>query len=401
MQSGVRKRAIDLRARNSDAYVTLEFRDLPLPAVQSRLRGRTALVPELDIKSYECRAVIDWLDLVFSTDRATQWMWVQSEIEKALGQRCHVRGRRAGDTNEYRDFRVRFQEPDLSLLRRASKSVEDRWGLRKAPKLENLEISIDFRPKRPSNEALGLMFGALVKTHLPGRNVIASPRDRPRFAWGEGDDKTHYTLQYNEKRPERADELLTAAEGDEQVALDATYYTGKKGSASAWRIMTKVIDRQNRRTGMRVELPENERRVRIEVTLNREELEAIGLTALEDLSSFRFQTLQGRYFQFWLPTFEEGSEPDDPKAAIRRALEEERVNKFLQAGVLGLQAMDEARDRIAADRRKDIKRALGRPLARKSRQGKGKSSTLVAFNELSLPVKHALRRLGARVGSRA
>src|SRR5690606_15566861 len=132
-----------------------------------------------------------------------------------------------------------------------------------------------------------------------------------------------------------------------------------KGSASTWRIMTKIIDRQNRHTGTRVELPESERRVRIEVTLNRAELEAINLLALEDLSSFRFQTLQGRYFQFWLPTFNNAPEPDDPKASITRAIEEGRVKKFLQTGVLGLRAMDEARDRIAADRRKKMKKALG------------------------------------------
>lgn len=394
----VDSRSVELRAKNSDASLELTFVEHPLAFTQARLRGRTALKPTLGVKNYRCSAVIDWLDLSFHTDRPTQWMWLQRDIETAIGQKCNVRPLEGHD--EYHDFLVRFQEPEYGSLLPAKKAVESRSGFRRTPSIENLEISVDFRPKVPSDEALGQMFGILVRTHLPGRDVISDPRDRPRFAWGGGDQNTRHVLRFSPKKLAGNDERLAAVEGDEDVALDATLYAGARGSRSAWRIMTKVMDKQNRRTGTRVDLSEKERRVRIEVTLNREELEEIGLVTLDDLSSFRFQTLQGRYFQFWLPTFEHFSRPGDPQAAVRNALEEERVKKFMRAGVLGLQAMDEARDRIAAGRRKEIRRILGRPLAQKPRRGKGKTSSLVAFNELSLPVKHALRRLGARIGSR-
>ncbi|TJW51955.1 MAG: hypothetical protein E5X65_20710 [Mesorhizobium sp.] len=393
-------RSVDLVSKKTPARQELKFIEQPLVAKQVRLHGRTVLKPELDIRNYRCRAVIDWIDLVFRTDRATQWIWLQREIEKAINQTCDVRGRRAEDQAEYRLFRVRFQEPEYDKLLSATRAVDNRWGLQAHVTIENLEISVDFQPKQPSDEALGLMFGLLVRTHLPSRDVISDRSDRPRFAWGEGSKNTRHILPLSPNKPERSDELLVAIERDQAATLDSTYYAGAKGSRSAWRIMTKLMDKQNKRAGSRVSLPEKERRVRAEVTLNSEELEAIKLRTLNELQSFRFQTLQGRYFQFWLPTFAALSQPvDGPLSAIRNDLEERRRTKFMNAGVLGLKTMDQAQAKIADSRRPDIKKSLGRPLQSKQRRGTGVSMTLVAFNELSRPVKYALRHLGQRVRS--
>ena len=70
-----------------------------------------------------------------------------------------------------------------------------------------------------------------------------------------------------------------------------------------WRVMIKQIDQQSIAAGTRRELPEEEHRVRIEVTLDFRELHKLGITTLAELKTFRYQTFQRGFFQFRLPTF--------------------------------------------------------------------------------------------------
>ena len=74
--------SVELTARKTAARARLDFVEEALAARQRRLLGRTVLRPDIDLDDYSCRAVIDWVDLVFRTDRATQWIWAQREIEK-------------------------------------------------------------------------------------------------------------------------------------------------------------------------------------------------------------------------------------------------------------------------------------------------------------------------------
>jgi hypothetical protein len=117
--------------------------------------------------------------------------------------------------------------------------------------------------------------------------------------------------------------------------------------------MVKLVDRQNRLSKTRLDLPENKKRVRIEATINRDELRRIGIETLGDLKAFPFQTLQGRYYQFRLPTFAEVTNlPSIPHAAFTAAWQKQRRIKFLNSGVVGLKAMDEANDRLRTARRR-------------------------------------------------
>lgn len=362
---------------------------------QRRFDNRTVLRPLVDLSDYSCRATIDWAELRVETTQGTQWKWILHHIERAIDQRCFTTRGEPGDDGKYREFIVRVQEPTLSMLTSAAEAVRDRWGLAQEVQIVGLEISIDIRPRIYSEQALARMFGVVVRSHLPSRDVFSTEPDRPRFAWGSGEDKTRHVLAYRRSAPERSDELLLNTELDSPATIDSTYYVGALGSGSAWRTMIKLVDKQNRTSGTKLTLPEDERRVRIEVTLAEHELGQIGIASLEDLRKFRFQTFQGKYFSFFLPSFASSQATGVGKLA-GTLLQDRRRERFLNAGVLGLQAMDQAwRRRSKKARRETL--GSSSPLPALRRAGTGSTSTVLRYEALTDQVVQALRHLGRRV----
>lgn len=389
---------ITIANKDGSAPAELRYECRRLPNIQPRLRGRLTLEPQIDFNAYTTTAVIDWVDLVFRTVRPTQWRWIFAELEKAIGSRSFVWQSRDEDEVQYRDFRVRFQEPEIKDLLSAELAIERTWGLATSTMVENLEISVDFRPRTPSDVSLARIFGVLVRSHLPGRDVISQPSDRPRFTWGKGKGKTAHVLAAQKSKPERNNELLLATDKDRPVVADSSYYVGAKEASPSWRTMTKIMDQQNRATGKRLILSENERRVRIEVTLSNTELRSIGIDTIASLMAFRFQTFQGLYFQFRLPTFADaGALPKGNHATLSHLRENERRTKFLNSGVVGLQAMDDARARRTGELQKRMRteaKQVGKdPGARSTPQ----QMTMVAYKALTDRVLMALRHLGKRV----
>ncbi|TGQ96053.1 hypothetical protein EN847_34250, partial [Mesorhizobium sp. M1C.F.Ca.ET.204.01.1.1] len=90
--------------------------------------------------------------------------------------------------------------------------------------------------------------------------------------------------------------------------------------------MVKLLDKQNIATGTREVLPEEKKRVRIEVTIDKDELDDIGIRAIEDLADFKFQRFQGRYFKFRVPTFPElAYEPAEKRRLLLEILWKKRL----------------------------------------------------------------------------
>jgi hypothetical protein len=398
----MKKFKLDLAPAGSTAPCTLNYIEEPLTGKkQARFKNRVLLQPEIELNDYTCSAVVDWIRMTYLTTKPTQWKWIQREIEKATCRRLHVDGTKLFNETQYREFEVTIQEPSLKLLRVAEEAVSGRWGLDSEPEIVGLEISVDFRPKSPSDELLAKMFGVLVRSHLPSRDVIANLRDRPRFTWrtATGETRTRHVLAYDRVKPERNDELLQHSKGDAPPRTGSTFYAGERDSHCSWRIMTKVLDQQNLAAGTRLELPEDRHRVRIEVTLGREELRAIGIVSVPDLMSYRFQTFQGRFFNFRLPTFTDLDNLRGRTKLLSEHLENERRKKFLNAGVVGLNAMDEARSRQGRASRPSVRRNLGRPLAPPRRTGVGRNLTLASYDALTRKVIYALRHLGESFAS--
>jgi len=388
--------SITLKAVKSPQVVSLAYTEQRIEKKQKRFENRVLLQPHIDLKAYTCRAVVDWVDIRFRTVRYTQWKWIKHHIDKAMGQKTYVSKGTLDDDGKYRDFVVRIQEPVTRELLLTEKAVKAMWDLRQPAEVVGLEVSVDFKPRKPSEEALARMFGVLVRSHLPSRDIIDDPFDRPRFAWDRGDDATAYVLGYDKRHPERTDAFLLDPAKDKPAAIDSTYYAGAEGSRCAWRTMIKLLDKQNIGTGTREVLPEDKKRVRIEVTIDEHELDEMGIRTIEDLAGFRFQRFHGRYFKFVLPTFPDlALRPKDRMTLPLEQLRQKRLQRFLNAGVVGLEAWDEAWRRKKKQTRKDTLKS-GIPLAPTSIMA-GDSSSLLDYNELTRKVIQALRHIDDRM----
>lgn len=373
--------------------VGLDYVLVPLAKAQKRFESRLMLKPQLDLLSYSCSAVIDWIDIDLTLGRTTQFRFLKKELDDHLGASHHTEPatRAAGGTTDR--FRVRFQEARLPRISGAMERVRLKFGLAADPEVAGMEVSIDFRPKDFSDDARARMVGLLMWHLFPAWDYMSDREARPRFTWEPGSAGTAHLVRWNARTKNNADYVRFNID-DRPAAVDATLYVGRRTGPLLWSVQNKTRDKQNREAGTWLELADKDRRARVEVTLRGEELEEIGVRTLSDLRSFKFGKLQGRYFRAMLPTF--AATKGDPVAEWK---ENQRRLKFLNTGVLGLTAMDEARNEASDRARSDVaKRARanrGQMISRK-RVGRGSSVTLVTFEELARRFRTALDLLTKR-----
>lgn len=387
----------------------LVFRRRPTGKKQARLAGRYALEPDIDLKAFSCNAVIDWIVVCFWLSRKTQFQWLKRDVDSALGTNCHVHihDEEPGDVSD--KFNVTIQEPDLRKIRVLCDAIEAKYGLEILPAVGAIEISVDFKPDEPDDAARAKLYTALTRHFWTDRDVISRPYDRPRFTWGDspGWDQgkrspTGHVLKHGSKRPKHINEhFLLSTEHDRAPFVDASYYVGAKGADVRWRIMDKVVDQQNRDAGTSVPLDDADKRVRIEVTLDRPAVERLGVTFLKDLPKLHFARLQKSFFTFMLPTFYGTGKAGRPLgAAIKTWHDQQRIQKFLKTGVIGLKAMDDVRARQAKKLRRQERGwmiAKGLKMKRQPRVGTQQTGTFLAYDELNGRVSDALHRLGLSV----
>lgn len=367
--------------------VVLEYLAMPSTATQRRVAGRTVVHPVIDLSDYTCRAVIDWVDINFWFAHTTQFRFVQDVLRPIIGRRPRVDPIEPGLGDESTMFRVRFQEPELDLLAKCEEELDKKFIRELQGAIHSIEISVDFKPKTPSSEKIGRMVGVLARHLHPNRDFMTVGLDRPRFLWSR--DEPTFLM---------AAGSLMSSDADKPGPIDATFYVGRQNGHVRWRVMEKLIDNQNIEAGTRDDLPVNEHRARIEVTLDRQELIDLGVDFLDDLRRFNFAKLQGRYFQFMVPTFENRFAGKHP---ARRALENDRWKRFLNAGVVGVIAMEGARRLFRKGARPALKsflRAKMQKIRPLTRLGTGASGSFLAYEALNGRAAMALEKLGHRKG---
>ncbi len=195
--------SIILSAANSPAAYTLSYSEQPTGKTQRQFQNRICLQPEIDLKAYSCRAVIDWVDVRFRTVDHTQRKWIKHHIDRAIGEKIFSEKKKVDDDGKYREFRVRIQEPVTQDLLLAEEVVRAKWGLQQPAEIIGLEVSVDWTPRKQSDQALALMFGVVTRSHLPSRDIMADPFDRPRFTWAKGRSGTAYVLGQGRTRSAR------------------------------------------------------------------------------------------------------------------------------------------------------------------------------------------------------
>ncbi|MCX5578984.1 hypothetical protein [Kaistia terrae] len=396
--------AVNLVAIKSRKFLgQLTYRRSPVSKVQRRLVGRYALVPEIDLRDFTCRSVIDWISLRLWLGRETQHQWLQRDFEDAFGSKSFIEAlnKRPGGVSDLFEFRV--QEPDLVKIRSLCRKLYIKYDLQAPPIVSQIEVSVDFTPRKPSDFARAKLFTVLTHHFQPSRDVMSNRRDRPRFTFGTGAKNTVGVIGRPRTASSDNDHFLISTATDRQPFVDATYYVGAEDADIRWRIMDKVVDRQNKGAGTILVLDDTKKRVRVEVTLDRPEIAALGVDVLDDLKGLRFSRLQAKAFAFVLPTF---LDPNRVGPSVRTAVQvwkdRQRMEKFLNAGAIGLQAMDGALER----RMKALRRKSQCDLAKKglklkvpARTGVGSSGTFVSYEAMNERVGVALRHLGERVAA--
>lgn len=386
-------------AKSSRPPVPLAYKEVRIPGTQARFRGRYALAPEISLQSFRRQAVIDWLGVRIRLATPSQGQHVKAMVASAIGRNCWAKLLHENEAEEAsrtgRTFAVRLQEPRIADVLRLQSALLAVRDLSSPVVLIGMEVSVDFYPRTPSADARSQLFAVVHRHHWPVRNVLAVEKERPRFNWERGDPKkTAHILP--KPKSDGSPQLLTKSTRTNRTPFgDSTFYAGARYGPVLWRIMDKEIDQQNIDADTFIDLMEKERRVRIEVSLGRDELNGLGLATPEDLASFRFERLQSRYFAFKLPTFRRTNAGQSAPAWLER----ERRDMFIASGVIALKAMDDADRQLKNERRHQVIRHLknaGRKPRPLRRTGTGSALTFVAYEEMNKAVETALRHLRER-----
>ncbi|WP_047454274.1 hypothetical protein [Rhizobium rhizogenes] len=397
--------SIPLMAKKVPALVGhLDYQRVELSNKQKRLAGRYTLRPEIDLGRFTTRAVIDWLAIGVLLEKPTQFQWIQREIEGLLGRTPFVENIFGGRNDSSVGFDVRFQEPDIPTVLEAVAAIDAKFGLGMEPIVRSIEISVDFTPRVPSDLERARIVRVLTNHILVEPDVISNIRSRPRTVWGRGEDKV-MRLLYDSGllTPEENKQFLIATDRDRAPFTDGTFELGAREAEARWRVMDKIVDQQNVQAGTFLALDDKSKRARIEVTIDRPEVAALGVTFLSDLKKLNFTRLQGRYFQFFLPTFSRQAELNPGvRSAITVWRDRQRTLKFIKTGNVGLKAMDEA----LAEQRIELKRQAlpgihkrGLRLPNVDRIATGAAGSFAAYDEMNDRVRVSLRNLGKRVAA--
>lgn len=385
-------------AKSARDPVSLGFTDCRHTGKQAAVRDRVLLQPEIDLQKYEFSAVIDVIEVVVKTGRVTQFRHIKDFLEKVYSKRYYVVPIQPGEGKESDIFTVRIQEPrSAAAVADICDTITAEFGSTATPTIREIEISVDARPKVPNDDDRARMFGVMQRTIFTGRDIFTEGNSRPRYCI-ERNKPPEFLFGKWLREPIAMDPRLWP-EWDRPAPVDGTFSFGAKNEPSLVKIMDKVVDTQNHDEDTKVDLKDNEKRARVEVTLQLEELLDLGVCELEDLRSFSYPRLQRRNFQFKLPTFDETGGLGKAALKLVRVLKEERrLKRFLSTGVIGLLAMQ----RGEADFRSRHLPGLQRHMRqrglkmKRNRRGTGPAGTFVAYEELNRLVADALWNLSKR-----
>lgn len=254
-----------------------------------------------------------------------------------------------------------------------------------------IEVSVDFCPCSAKGGRQGLlrreqMVGLLQRHHWtpPERFQDLNPKipaytdarhfaDRgrkPQFLFARVTG-SRFESDISVRNPHVLDRILTS-KTPEGPFLDSTVWKGERDSQAMVSIQHKVADRRNSSSMQALELPETDRRARIEVTLSGSILIDRGLDTIQDLSAISFRKLTSGFLQFRLPCV-------SPKQELVEDAEAQLRNR----GVYGWALREKAREQ----QRREDKRRAGERLPRAS---EGYGGTLVAWSELNAVTGAAL-----------
>jgi hypothetical protein len=389
------------RTTGHDEPVELEYNKKTLRKSQARFHGRTALVPQIDLNAYQCRSVVDWIEVQVRVTQPTQHQWINEIVNEVQGRRGYVVAQAPGAGKVDTCFTIRLQEPNFTTVKKVLVAIERSKGLVDPVMINQIEISIDFYPETLGHDARGRMYGVLARHFCPPPGTREISDDWPGFFPGPRPKRNYIVTR--SLRDENADLWgRLRPEFDLPALYGSTFYVGRENHPMwSWRIQDKITDQRDDAAGTYLDLPEEKKRTRIEVTVGPQGCKRLGLTELSVLKSYRFTRLQAQLFKFMLPTFGYAETSGRPgQGVVRKKVMETMKQRFVNVGICGLQIMDEAREELRQQYLPDIRmrhKVAGTRMLKRKRSGSGRTGYLLAYEKLNSKVEHALRHLQERV----
>ena len=214
-------------AKDPKRRFLLGYKNESVGLSQKRLAGRRVLRPAVDLNAYICRAVIDWVSVTFELGRPSQFRHVQDILLPNTGRRAHVEPLTAGPGGTSDTFTVIVQEATMEVLENCRAALALEYGLTARPVVNQVEVSVDFTPKVPSDDARAKMTAVLWRHLFTGRKVFDRLSTRPRYSWGSKRRQNSAILNRSDVALDDGDVLLNPA-GDSPVPSDATFYIGHR-----------------------------------------------------------------------------------------------------------------------------------------------------------------------------
>lgn len=392
-----------LTLRQSTTRYTLPHDLAPLTSTQARLKGRSVLTPAIDLDAYRFRAVVDWIEIECHFASVTQLRHVQTVLREYLDRNSFVKPLQAGDGQTFSRCKIKVQEPaSLALVATICEALADRYGQVTAPVVKQIEMSVDAYPRDQKDATRALLLGAMQRTFWTDRDIWKNQHDRPRINADKLKQvtakKKKRNMPYLAPKPSEKRDALSPANPQAFLApfINSTMYVGARHAVIFHRIMDKVIDQQHQ-SGRFQKLTDAEKRVRIEVCLADWELEKVGITDVASLPTFRFTSLQKRFFQFKLPTFAVTKSATARQAGMNH-LEAMRAQTYLTSGILALGLFDRTMDlrRMKLWKKHAPRIAkLGRPMPKRPGDDRLAAPT-ISWAEMNRKVNVAFQKLDER-----
>lgn len=385
-------------------------------AVQPVLRDRLIVEPDVDLNDYRCSAEIDWIDIGLETTNRHQALNVQQFAIRALtslgsDSGVYVSGPDGLPHYIGSAFTLRIQQPQpralIGLLKAmVRKYVPGQDSIRNLP-VWGIEVSVDFYVKDQLTrnlDAQNLMrwrMTDLLRRHLRPKDILTENEDCfPRYFRNQNGRGTaiYFVGRRGAQSGPTAAQLMRLGLPSElqqplrlgnhnKAPIDTTSYIGAKEFPVMLRVMDKRTDRRDPNAGSVVNLPSDQWRSRVEVTLRTETgtvgvPAALGLATIADLKGFDFKDLRKLVFEFFLPTFSR----EDPLSELPFSVNVTEEDVFARSGVYGLDQLHRSVEQILAARfRKNEITAKPVKLGAKGR--------LVSYTALNNKVDRALRSM--------
>lgn len=393
-------------------YEPFEIRSDSLGDEQRRHEGRNALFPDIDIKDYTCKAVIDYVVLEFAPHENLSNREIHEKFKPTSPRGVWL------DNDDYEKgkhrYTIRIQEPNLREIAKLVGEPARKGSIAAIMKtftgfsemnVREIEVSIDFTPLNGGGEDdRQKMVGLLTRHYLPPETMMASKADAIRVVKKQGRSSKCRPAQSVRRLDQvfpDVDDLDTPIERGlikEELRVDHTTYVGSKKADARIRIMEKTTDRRNPVTHIAEKLSEDNKRARIEVTLKGEALAELDIITFKDLYQYRFQKLARKFFTFRLATLPYLNISKTETDLAVAELEAPLLDIFMKMGIANYQREQLRSGDIVHNEAKKINRKIG-PITlpvKKSRIGRGHNTNMIAYRELNAKVTDALRRLTTR-----